>query len=184
MSGRRPVGIVVLCPHFVPDNAPTGTVMTRIVDELVVLGHRVHVVTALPWYRTHSIEPGWTGRWVRRETTPWGSITRVHPFPGDDKSNLVRRAAGFVGYSILAGAPGPARRRLVPPRRCRDRDVAAVDARPHGTDRGQRATGTARLQHPGRLPGCGDRDRGDHRPADHRRSPAGSSGSATAVPTR
>jgi colanic acid biosynthesis glycosyl transferase WcaI len=106
MSGRRPAGIVVLCPHFVPDNAPTGTVMTRIVDELVALGHRVHVVTALPWYRTHSIEPGWTGRWVRRETTTWGSITRVHPFPGDDKSNLLRRAVGFVGYSILAGVQG------------------------------------------------------------------------------
>jgi len=106
MSRRRSVGIVVLCPHFVPDNAPTGTVMTRIVEELAALGHRVHVVTALPWYRTHAIEPGWTGRWVRRETTEWGSITRVHPFPGDDKSNLLRRAVGFVGYSVLAGLQG------------------------------------------------------------------------------
>ena len=26
--------IVVLCPHFRPDTAPTGTVMTRIVEEL------------------------------------------------------------------------------------------------------------------------------------------------------
>lgn len=106
MSRRRSVGIVVLCPHFVPDNAPTGTVMTRIVDELVALGHQVHVVTALPWYRTHAIEPGWTGRWVHRETTEWGSITRVNPFPGDDKSNLLRRAVGFVGYSALAGVQG------------------------------------------------------------------------------
>ena len=106
MTRRRPVGIVVLCPHFVPDNAPTGTVMTRIVEELAALGHRVQVVTALPWYRTHAIEPGWTGRWVRRETTEWGSITRVNPFPGDDKSNLFRRAVGFVGYSALAGIEG------------------------------------------------------------------------------
>ncbi len=106
MSRRRSAGIVVLCPHFVPDNAPTGTVMTRIVDELSTLGHRVHVVTALPWYRAHALEPGWTGRWVRRETTPWGSITRVHPFPGDDKTNLARRAVGFIGYSLLAGIQG------------------------------------------------------------------------------
>jgi colanic acid biosynthesis glycosyl transferase WcaI len=106
MTRRRAAGIVVLCPHFVPDNAPTGTVMTRIVEELAALGYRVHVVTALPWYRTHAIEPGWTGRLVRRERTAWGSITRVHPFPGDDKSNLLRRGVGFVGYSVLAGLQG------------------------------------------------------------------------------
>jgi colanic acid biosynthesis glycosyl transferase WcaI len=94
---------VVLCPHFAPDTAPTGTVMTRIVHELAAVGHTVHVVTALPWYRTHAIDEGWEGRWVRRESTEWGSITRVHPFPGDDKTNLVRRAIGFVAYSVLAG---------------------------------------------------------------------------------
>jgi colanic acid biosynthesis glycosyl transferase WcaI len=95
--------IAVLCPHFEPDTAPTGDVMTRIVTELAALGHELHVVTSLPWYRRHSIEPGWEGKWVRRETTAWGSITRVNPFPGDDKRNLVRRGLGFVGFSALTG---------------------------------------------------------------------------------
>ena len=95
--------IAVLCPHFTPDTAPTGEVMTRIVTELASLGHEVHVVTALPWYRTHAVEFGWDGKWVRRETTEWGSITRINPFAGSDKRNLVRRAAGFVGFSALAG---------------------------------------------------------------------------------
>ncbi len=95
--------LVVLCPHFAPDTAPTGVVMTRIVDELVSLGHTVHVVTSLPWYRSHRIEAGWAGRLVRTEQTAWGSITRVHPFPGRDKSNLARRALGFGAYSLLAG---------------------------------------------------------------------------------
>ena len=106
MTEQRTGGVVVLCPHFAPDTAPTGTVMTRIVDELVELGHRVHVVTALPWYRSHAIEPEWAGRFVRRELTEWGTITRVHPFPGHDKSNLVRRALGFLAYSTLAGVQG------------------------------------------------------------------------------
>jgi colanic acid biosynthesis glycosyl transferase WcaI len=97
------VRIVVICPHFEPDTAPTGTVMTRIVEELAGLGHELHVVTALPWYRRHQIEPEWQGRWVRTERTAWGSVTRIHPFPGDDKRNLLRRAAGFAGFSILAG---------------------------------------------------------------------------------
>lgn len=98
--------IVVLCPHFAPDTAPTGTVMTRIVHELADLGHELHVVTALPWYREHRIEPGWGGRMIRTEAMPWGSVVRVHPFPGDDKSNLLRRAVGFAGFSALAAVAG------------------------------------------------------------------------------
>ena len=103
MNEPRSLRLAVLCPHFEPDTAPTGDVMTRIVHELAARGHELHVVTALPWYRTHSIEPGWEGRWVRRETTAWGSITRVNPFPGGDKTNLVRRGLGFVGFSALTG---------------------------------------------------------------------------------
>ena len=95
--------IAVLCPHFAPDTAPTGEVMTRIVTELASLGHELHVVTSLPWYSSHAIEDGWHGKWVRREQTEWGSITRVNPFPGGDKRNLARRAAGFVGFSAIAG---------------------------------------------------------------------------------
>ncbi len=100
---ERSLRIAVLCPHFAPDTAPTGVVMTRIVTELAALGHEVHVVTALPWYRQHAVEAGWDGKWVRREVTEWGSIIRVNPFPGSDKRNLLRRAAGFVGFSALAG---------------------------------------------------------------------------------
>ncbi len=95
--------LVVLVPHFAPDTAPTGDVITRIVDEFVAHGRKVHVVTALPWYRTHAIEEGWSGRLVRREKTPWGSVIRVHPFPGKSKRNLARRALGFLGFSIVAG---------------------------------------------------------------------------------
>jgi colanic acid biosynthesis glycosyl transferase WcaI len=95
--------LAVLCPHFAPDTAPTGEVISRIVAELAALGHEVHVVTALPWYREHRIEAGWQGKWVQRERTAWGSITRVQPFPGSDKRNLLRRAAGFAGFSVLAG---------------------------------------------------------------------------------
>lgn len=95
--------IVVLVPHFAPDTAPTGEVITRIVDEFIATGRRIHIVTALPWYRTHSIEEGWTGRLIRRERTEWGSIIRVHPFPGKSKSNLLRRAIGFAGFSAIAG---------------------------------------------------------------------------------
>jgi colanic acid biosynthesis glycosyl transferase WcaI len=101
-----PLTFVVLCPHFDPDTAPTGVVMTRIVRELAARGHRLHVVTSLPWYRNHRVEAGWTGPRSRVETTPWGTITRVHPFASPDKRNLVRRALGFAGFSALVGWKG------------------------------------------------------------------------------
>ena len=94
--------LLVIAPHFAPDVAPTGEVITRIVEELGGRGHRLEVLTSLPWYRSHSVEPGYAGRLYRYEDTPWGRITRIHPFPGSDKRKLLRRAAGYAGFSALA----------------------------------------------------------------------------------
>jgi colanic acid biosynthesis glycosyl transferase WcaI len=103
------VRLLVLCPHYAPDTAPTGEVMTSIGSELVARDHELHVVTSLPWYQHHRIEPGWTGRIVRHEDTDWGRITRVHPFP-TDKRNIPARAAGFAGFTVLTAAMGLAGR--------------------------------------------------------------------------
>ena len=97
--------LAVICPHFAPDTAPTGEVMTRLVLELADRGHELHVVTALPWYVHHRVEPAWRGRVVRREATQWGSITRVNPFP-TDKRSIPQRAAAFAAFSALAGVAG------------------------------------------------------------------------------
>ena len=102
MSNNK-LRLVVLCPHFAPDLAPTGVVMTRIVTELAARGHELHVVTSVPWYRNHASEQGWGGRLWRTEKTEWGSIIRVHPFPGKSKSNLLRRALGFIAFSYAVG---------------------------------------------------------------------------------
>jgi len=94
--------IVVLCPHFAPDVAPTGAVVTRLVQELAARGHQLDVVTSLPWYRSHAVEPGWRGRPVRVETTDWGRIVRIHPFASTDKRNLTARAGAFALFTSLA----------------------------------------------------------------------------------
>lgn len=103
------MNLLVLCPHYAPDVAPTGEVMTQIAEHLVARGHRLHVVTSLPWYREHAIEPGWEGRVVRHEDTAWGRITRVHPFP-TDKGNIPARALAFGGFTALATLAGLASR--------------------------------------------------------------------------
>jgi colanic acid biosynthesis glycosyl transferase WcaI len=100
------VDILVLCPHYAPDTAPTGVVMTAIAEGLFELGHRLHVVTALPWYRGHEVEAEWTGRPLRRQRLePPGRVTRIHPFP-TDKTNVPARALAFGGFTALAGLAG------------------------------------------------------------------------------
>ncbi len=97
--------ILVLCPHFAPDSAPTGEVMTAIADGLGALGHRLHVVTSVPWYEHHRVEVDWRGTLVHHARTDWGTVTRLHPFP-TDKTNLVSRAIGFAGFTGLSGVTG------------------------------------------------------------------------------
>ncbi len=96
------MNLLVLCPHFAPDLAPTGEVMTQITEQLAARGHRLHVVTSLPWYVHHAVEPEWKGSVVHHEDTHWGRITRVHPFP-TDKRNIPARALGFAGFTGLSG---------------------------------------------------------------------------------
>lgn len=99
------MNLKLLCPHFEPDlHAATGEVMTRLVHALAARGHRIDVVTSLPWYHQHRVEPEWSGRPWRREYTDFGSVTRVWPFP-TDKTNVPARALGFAGFTALvAGA--------------------------------------------------------------------------------
>ncbi len=99
------MNLLVLCPHFAPDVAPTGEVMTQIASGLADRGNRLHIVTSLPWYQHHALEPGWEGRVVRHEDTDWGRITRVHPFP-TDKRNIPARALAFAGFTALSGLAG------------------------------------------------------------------------------
>jgi colanic acid biosynthesis glycosyl transferase WcaI len=95
------VKILAVLPHFSPDLAPTGVIGSRLVEELGALGHHIEVVTSLPWYEHHAVDPSWRGRIVRRERTPWGRIIRVHPFPTGDKKNIPKRAVGFAAFCAL-----------------------------------------------------------------------------------
>lgn len=69
-------------------------------NHLGSMGHELHVVTALPWYREHAVEQSWQGRPVQTEQRSWGKITRVHPFP-TDKANIPARALAFGGFTAI-----------------------------------------------------------------------------------
>ena len=99
-------------PPLRPDTAPTGEVMTSIATELVARGHELHVVTSLPWYEHHRIEPGWEGpggppRGHRlgphHPRPPVPHRQAQHPGPGGRLRRLHRAVH-------RPGAAGPARR--------------------------------------------------------------------------
>ena len=101
--------LLVVTPHFAPDTAPTGVVVTALVDEWGRLGHDAHVVTSLPWYREHRVADGWTGRAARRGRHGPATVSRLYPFPVR-KTRTARRAAAFGVFSVLAGAVATATR--------------------------------------------------------------------------
>ena len=101
--------LLVITPHLSPDTAPTGVVVSRIVDEMGAAGHDVHVVTSLPWYREHRVEDGWRGRLVRRGSQGSSSVVRLQPFAGR-KERLVGRALGFAAFSGTAALAAVAAR--------------------------------------------------------------------------
>ena len=101
--------LLVITPHFTPDTAPTGVVVTALVEEWCRLGHHAHVVTSLPWYQEHRVADGWTGRLARHGRHGTATVTRLHPFPVR-KDHTGRRAAAFGAFTVLAAVTAAATR--------------------------------------------------------------------------
>ncbi|MBU39569.1 MAG: glycosyltransferase WbuB [Acidimicrobiaceae bacterium] len=93
--------LLVISPHFEPDTAPTGIIVTSLVEQWLEQGHQIEVITSLPWYEKHEVENQWKGRLFRKEEKGLLTVTRLHPFP-QDKNKLLRRLVGFLAFSFLA----------------------------------------------------------------------------------
>jgi len=100
--------LLVISPHLEPDTAPTGIIISAILEELSQLGNEIHAVTSLPWYEKHEVEKNWKGRGVhkliRTDNENYGKVTRCYPFPSSKKS-LIKRGIGFIGFTVMATIP-------------------------------------------------------------------------------
>ena len=150
--------LVVGAPHFAPDVAPTGEVITKHRRAAGGRGHRIDVITSLPWYEHHARRAGLdaAGRPVRVDVVgdghtgaPVPDRQAQHPAASARLRRLqrARRAAsGLVGGKV-------------------DGVLAMSPPLTLGPDRVGMATAaarSARVQHPGRLPGRGRRARRAH----------------------
>ena len=91
---------LVITPHFSPDTAPTGTIVTELVNNWCEQGHQVHVITSLPWYKNHEVADEWKNCFIKKTINGTMQITRIYPFP-NKKSNLFLRGLGFLSFSLF-----------------------------------------------------------------------------------
>ncbi len=147
------VNVLVLCPHFAPDVAPTGEVMSRIVVELAARDHHLHVVTALPVvpascartrlgrsagsFRAHDV-----GTHHPRAPVPHRQAEHPGPRAGVRRLHRARHDRGCATRTkpdvVLAMSP-------------------PLTLGTAGWTVAQGPTGAVRLQHPGRVPRRRDR---------------------------
>tara|TARA_X000001036_G_scaffold220805_1_gene206663 strand:- start:286 stop:1518 length:1233 start_codon:yes stop_codon:yes gene_type:complete len=97
--------LLVISPHLEPDTAPTGIMISAILEKLNQLGNEIHAVTSLPWYEKHEVEKNWKGKglqkFIRTDNEKYGRVTRCYPFPSSKKS-LIKRGLGFIGFTAMA----------------------------------------------------------------------------------
>lgn len=171
--GPEPVvNLLVICPHYaLPRRRPHGRGHI-LVEALAARGHRLHIVTALPWYRHHRIDEVGAGPPARPDGRHGlGAITRLHPFP-TDKSNI------RPGPSWLHRC-GDGRSPAGSEARCRPRDVAAADPRDRRLA-ARRWRVPMVFNDPGRAPDVAI-EVGHQEPHRHHGGAVGSSGSCTAL---
>ena len=150
-NGRvtRAMNLLVICPHFAPDVAPTGEVMTSIARSW---SSGATASTSSPRCRgtsTTASSRGGRASSCATRTRRGAAITRVHPFP-TDKTNIPRPAARLrrlhrARRSRRRCARGPSRTPCWP---CRRRSPWAWPGGSRPASAGRRSSSTSRTSSP------------------------------------
>ncbi len=97
--------ILVVTPYYKPDGGPAAPLFTMLCEELVRLGHRVDVITAVPHYPSGNVPTEYRGYKTHTTNENGVHVSRV-PLPSMDRSKLSWRmvqALFFQVRSVLSG---------------------------------------------------------------------------------
>jgi colanic acid biosynthesis glycosyl transferase WcaI len=101
----RSMHILVVVPHYRPDGGPSAPQFTMLCEELVLRGHQVTVLTAVPHYPSGQVPKEYRGK-LREKTIENGvNVIRV-ALPSVKRNSLFWRMLQFIAYQIgstLAG---------------------------------------------------------------------------------
>jgi len=94
--------ILLLTMYFAPDPAANANIVTALAEELVALGHEVHVVASFPHYEHNEILPEYQGKLIEHTQEGPFDIRRVYVHTGYDKKSVFGRLLQYASFGILS----------------------------------------------------------------------------------
>jgi colanic acid biosynthesis glycosyl transferase WcaI len=98
--------ILLLTLYFTPDLGANAVIMTRLAEELTLLGHQVTVVTAFPHYDTNRIWDAYRGKLVQRDGHGDVRVHRAYLYVPRQKDRLLGRVLNYVSFNLLSTVIG------------------------------------------------------------------------------
>ncbi len=94
--------ILLLTMYFAPDPAANANIVTALAEELVALGHEVHVVASFPHYEHNEILPEYQGKLIEHTKEGPIDIRRVYVHTGYDKKSIFGRLLQYASFGALS----------------------------------------------------------------------------------
>jgi colanic acid biosynthesis glycosyl transferase WcaI len=94
--------ILLLSLYFTPDLGANAVIMTKLAEELTLLGHQVTVVTAFPHYDTNRIWDAYRGKLVQRDGHGDVRVHRAYLYVPRQKGRLLGRVLNYVSFNLLS----------------------------------------------------------------------------------
>ena len=98
--------ILLFTLYFDPDVGANAVIMTELAEELVSLGHKVTVVTAVPHYADNVIGADYKGKLIVREQRDGLDIIRTYLYSSPKKDRFWARFLNYVSFNLLSTFAG------------------------------------------------------------------------------
>lgn len=92
--------LLIITPFYTPDLGPSAPLLTMLCDDLVVLGHQVTALVAVPHFPDGQVAVEFRGRLWHWEQRQGVHVCRVW-VPSGPRANLGHRLLTFVVYQLL-----------------------------------------------------------------------------------
>ena len=93
--------ILIVTPYYTPDLGPSAPMFKLLATELLLLGHKVTVISMVPHYPSGRVLPGYNGIRIKYSSEEGVEVVRI-PIPSMARENFIKRMLQFGMYQIGA----------------------------------------------------------------------------------